>query len=110
MEGSEVRRERAARWTLGLLSTVLFAYALVRAHTVSFSYDEAYTFLQHVRKGMLYQQDYDQMGGNHHLLNVWGMWVSMKLFGNSELALRLPNLLAYAFYLYATARIALRAR
>lgn len=110
MEGSDGRHERAARWTLGLLSAVLFTYALVRAHTVSFSYDEAYTFLRHVRTGMFYQQAYDQMGGNHHLLNVWGMWVSMKLFGSSELALRLPNLLAYVLYLYATARIALKAR
>lgn len=99
-----------AFWPILGLSVLLFAYAAVRAHTVSFSYDESYTFLQHVRKGMFYQQDYDQMGGNHHLLNVWGMWVSMKLFGNSELALRLPNLLAYVLYLYATARIALKAR
>lgn len=96
-------------WVLFGLAMVLFAYALVRAHTVSFSYDESYTYLQHVRKDMFYQQAYDQMGGNHHLLNVWGMWVSMKLFGTSELALRLPNLLAYVLYLYATARIALKA-
>ena len=31
------------------------------------------------------------------------------LFGDSELALRLPNLLAHALFLYASARIALRA-
>lgn len=102
-------RWNTATWLLFGLSLVLFAYAAVRAHTVSFSYDESYTYLQHVRKGMFYQQAYDQMGGNHHLLNVWGMWVSMKLFGNSEFALRLPNLLAYVLYLYATARIALKA-
>lgn len=103
-------RMNGTKWVLFGLSFVLFAYAAIRAHTVSFSYDESYTFLQHVRKGMFYQQAYDQMGGNHHLLNVWGMWVSMKLFGNGEFALRLPNLLAYVLYLYATARIELQAQ
>ena len=102
--------QRWKKWLLAGLALVLWCYAAVRAHTVSFSYDEAYTFMQHVRKGMFYQQDYDQMGGNHHLLNVWGMWASMKLFGTSELALRVPNLLAYVLYLYATARIALKAQ
>jgi hypothetical protein len=103
-------RPRKTAWVLGGLSLLLFSYTAVRAHTVSFSYDESYTFMQHVRKGMFYQQDYDQMGGNHHLLNVWGMWASMKLLGTSEIALRLPNLLAYVLYLYATARIAITAQ
>lgn len=88
--------------------TCLFAYAVVRAITVSFSYDECFTFLEHVSKDRFYQTQHDQMGGNHHLLNVWLMWLSWKLFGNGELALRLPNLLAYALYLYAAGRIALR--
>ncbi|MBL0129400.1 MAG: glycosyltransferase family 39 protein [Flavobacteriales bacterium] len=101
---------RIARWTIGILALLLLAYAVVRACTVSFSYDETFTFMEHVRKDMFYQRAFDQMGGNHHLLNVWGMWVSMKLFGTSEMALRLPNLLAYVGYLYAGARIALRAR
>lgn len=101
------------RWTnrlLGLLALVLWCYAAVRAHTVSFSYDETYTFTRHVLKNMFYQQEYDAMGGNHHLLNVWGMWASRRFFGESEFALRLPNLLAYVLYLYASARIALKAR
>ncbi len=89
---------------------MLFAYAATRAHLVSFTYDETYTYMEHVRKGLFYQTAFDQMGGNHHLLNVWGMWLSRKLFGESEFALRLPNLLAYAVYLVASAGIALRAR
>lgn len=50
------------------------------------------------------------MGGNHHLLNVWGMMLANGIFGNSEAALRLPNLVGHAIYLYATARMALLAR
>lgn len=106
---TEGATSRVGAWVITGLALLLWCYAAIRAHTVSFSYDESYTFLEHVRKGMFYQQAYDQMGGNHHLLNVWGMWGSMKLFGTSEFALRLPNLLAYVLYLYATARISLKA-
>lgn len=104
--------ESVRRWpaaALLLLSALLFGYAAVRAYEVSFTYDESYTFLQHVRKGVFYQQSFDQMGGNHHLLNVWLMMAARALLGDSELALRLPNLLAYTMYLFASARIALRA-
>ncbi len=95
-------------WVL-LLALLLLTYTTLRAYTVSFSWDEAYTFMHHVRKGVFYQDAYDQMGANHHLLNVWLMWGSMKAFGTSEIALRLPNLLAHVCFLYATGRIALKA-
>jgi len=100
----------AMPWVLALIGLPLFAYAAVRAGTVSFSYDECYTFLEHVRKDRFYQDRFDQMGGNHHLLNVWLMWASWKLFGDGEFALRLPSLAAYALYLFATGAIALRSR
>ncbi|MFZ1688365.1 MAG: hypothetical protein WAU70_13130, partial [Flavobacteriales bacterium] len=94
---------------LGVVALLLLAYTTVRACTVSFTWDESYTFMHHVRKGVFYQDAFDKMGGNHHLLNVWLMWLSMKLFGVGELALRLPNLVAHVCYLYATSRIALKA-
>jgi hypothetical protein len=97
------------RWTIVLIATLLLVYTTIRAATVSFTYDEAYTFMNHVRKGLFFQDTFDPMGANHHLLNVWSMWGSWKLFGDSELALRLPNLIAHVLYLYGGARIALRA-
>jgi|GEM_PF-1939400 len=101
---------RLVRWSLFGLGLLLLTYTVVRAVTVSFSWDETWTFLRHVLRGIFYQRTYDQMGANHHLLNVWGMWLSWKLFGDGTLALRLPNLLAHAIYLYASGRIALKAR
>ena len=95
---------------LALLSLALFVFAVVKAGRVSFSYDETWTYLQHVRKGLLFQPPEPGMMGNHHLLNVWGMMLARRLLGDSELALRSPNLLAYAGYLFATVRIVLRAR
>ncbi len=99
-----------ARWCIVGLGLLLLAYTTVRAVTVSFSWDETWTFIHHVTKSIFYQRTYDAMGGNHHLLNVWMMWLSWKIFGSSVLALRLPDLLAHVIYLYATGRIALKAR
>lgn len=98
-----------ASWAILLIALAAFSYTIVRACTVSFSWDEAYTFMNHVRTDILYLSEYDTAGANHHLLNVWSMWVCMKLFGTSELALRIPNLLAHALYLYGSARIASKA-
>ncbi|MCB9182598.1 MAG: glycosyltransferase family 39 protein [Flavobacteriales bacterium] len=99
-----------ARVCIALLVSVLLAYSITRAITVSLSWDESWTFMHHVLPGMFYQEAYDKMGGNHHLLNVWLMWGSTRLFGESELALRLPNLLAHVMFLMASAGIALRSR
>lgn len=88
----------------------LLAYTVLRAWRTSFTWDESFTFIYHVLPGVLFQHSFDQMGANHHLLNVWGMIAANRSFGISELVLRLPNLLAHVIYLYASARIALQAR
>lgn len=111
-EGTHLGQSRKANfpWMVISIGLLLLAYTTVRAISVSFSWDESWTYIHHVSKAMFYQQAYDKMGGNHHLLNVWLMWLSSKLFGDGTLALRLPNLMAHAVYLYATGRIALKAR
>jgi hypothetical protein len=76
-------------------------YLVARAISVSFSWDEAYTYLHHVRPGVLWPERFDEMGANHHLLNVWGMWLADRLLGPAEWMLRLPNVLAGALYLGA---------
>ncbi len=100
----------AARTWVVLCALALLAYSVLRAVLVSFSWDESWTYLHHVLPGMFFQEEHDKMGGNHHLLNVWGMMLANGIFGNSEAALRLPNLVGHAIYLYATARMALLAR
>jgi len=46
------------------------------------------------------------MAANNHLLNTWLVWLSTRLFGDGEAAIRLPNIAAYAVYLYYTGRFA----
>lgn len=89
---------------------MLLAYATTRAITVSITWDESWTYTNYILKNVFYQQAYDKMGGNHHLLNVWLMWICHKLFGDGVLSLRLPSLIAHAVYLYASGRMALKAR
>lgn len=93
-----------------LSGALLLGYSILRAITVSFSWDESWTYIHHVTKGVFYQTTFNDMGANFHLLNVWLMRLSSKLFGDGQLALRLPNLAAHVAYLYATGRIALKAR
>ncbi|MBK8500176.1 MAG: hypothetical protein IPL52_15475 [Flavobacteriales bacterium] len=81
-----------------ILLLLAWAYLIKRALGVSFSWDEAYSYLHHVKPLVLWPQAFDSMGANHHLLNVWGMCLSAALFGNGELALRLPNLLFFGVY------------
>lgn len=100
---------RRRGWLLAGLGSVLLIHTTIRAATVSFTWDEGFTFMQHVSRGKFFQDTFDMMGANHHLLNVWGMMACLKLFGSSELSLRVPNLLAHVLYLYASARIASRA-
>jgi hypothetical protein len=91
---------------LWLLAALALGYVVLRSVVLSFTYDETYTYLEHVRKNVFFLTEFDQMGGNHHLLNVWGMWISERLFGNAAWALRLPSVLAFAGFLYAALRIA----
>lgn len=100
----------ATQLTVICIGLLLLAYSTARAVTVSVSWDESWTWVHHVSRNMFYQQAYDKMGGNHHLLNVWLMWACHKLFGDGVLSLRLPSLAAHAIYLYASGRLALKAR
>ena len=108
--GKHAPQRKAAQLIVTFIGLLLLAYTTARAITVSFSWDESWTWVHHVSKNMFYQEAFGKMGGNHHLLNVWLMWLCDKLFGDGVLSLRLPNLIANALYLYASARIALKAR
>lgn len=98
------------RWALGISAAVLLAYISIRAHTVSFGFDEAFTYMYHVRKGKLVLLEHDLSTANHHALNVWGMWLFMKLFGPNDFAMRVPNLIGGLVYFYAAMRLSLLSR
>lgn len=75
-----------------ILVTGVFAYVVIRANSLSFTHDEAFSYK------FLIGQDDPQVTANHHILNTQLMGVSKSLFGKSELALRLPNVLAFLLF------------
>lgn len=79
---------------LGLIS--LFVYIVFRATTFSFTHDESLSYS--ITQGVSYQRT----TANNHVLNTFLMDWSSRIFGKSELALRLPNVLAFGIYLFAT--------
>lgn len=96
------------RWYLILPAILLFIYIVLRACRLSLTWDEAHTFFEYVRTPQWWPGGYNYMSANNHLLNTWLMKCSVSLFGESELALRLPNVIAGGFYLSASIFIASR--
>lgn len=82
--------------SLLLIGMGLWLYVLFRASTLAFTYDESLTYTMGVYQGRLPQNT------NNHFLNTVLMILSSSLFGNSELALRLPNVLAHILYLISS--------
>ncbi|HRD51008.1 MAG TPA: hypothetical protein PKY96_00355 [Flavobacteriales bacterium] len=88
---------------LVLCAAVILALCTHRAATASFTHDEAITFLNYPQLSVGKLLNHESAYTNNHLLNSLAMKGSMALFGTSELALRLPNLLALVLYLVYTA-------
>ena len=98
------------RLILFFLSLILLGYTAYRAFVLSFTWDEAFTFISFVRKNSWIPHEYNAMSANNHLLNTWLMNLSYHLFGNQEWALRLPNIFAHIVYLYFSAKLCLQFR
>lgn len=75
---------------------------------MSFTHDESANFIYGVIPGLKNLIIFNFADANNHLLNTFLMILSHKLFGHSEIALRLPNLMAYIFYLLFSALLALK--
>ncbi len=71
----------------------LFALNVFRAVTYPFTHDEALSYL--IFNGQPYWAD----SANNHLLNTALMKAAAALLGDSEIVLRLPNILAHGVYL-----------
>src|SRR5258706_15038611 len=91
---------------LVLMSCLLFAYAAARATVVPITWDEAFSYLEFTRKGLLLPFGHLRaMAANNHYLNTWLTYLTTSVLGVSELTLRLPALTACALFLYYTARL-----
>lgn len=76
-----------------VIYVALFIYVAIRAYTLSFTHDESLSY------EIINGNEQLANTANNHVLNTTLMALSSALFGNSEFALRLPNVLAFALYL-----------
>ena len=96
---SHTRRER---W-LSILSTAflvaLFIALVYKAASVSFSTDEGYSYELYVGSDEFsLVRNYD---ANLHVIHTFLTWLSVRLFGLSEINMRLPSLLGCVIYFAA---------
>ncbi len=83
------------------ISLLIFAYVAMRTATVAITHDEALTYAWHVTGGwrdiVLFRTT--GLPDNNHVLSTLLCKISVKLFGVSELTLRLPAILGCLLYL-----------
>ncbi|HKR03267.1 MAG TPA: hypothetical protein VJY62_01420 [Bacteroidia bacterium] len=90
---------------LFILSAFLFLYVAVRGYCLAITWDEAWSYLEFVRKGFLSPYYFTGGAANNHLLNTWLVYLTSSSFGVNEFTLRIPNILAYGLFLFYTAKI-----
>ncbi len=90
-----------------ILLAGLFAVCVYRAATQSFVHDEALTFRLYIAGPA--EAIFESYDPNHHFLNTLLMRLSASIFGDSELALRLPALAGAALYFVSIYRLSLAA-
>lgn len=87
-----------------LLFSFLFVYIVLRALLVDTLHDEVASYMFY-----FYQGDYVgatiQWDANNHLLNSFIGHLLYKVFGDNFFVLRLPNVIAFVLYFWATVRL-----
>jgi len=78
---------------------IVFSYVTIKASISSFTHDESFSYLHYIQKSFMDIITFSDWYTNNHVLNSLLMKYSEKLFGNSEVALRLPNLLLFIVYM-----------
>lgn len=84
-------------------------YLVLRAIYVPLAHDELLTFFKYIQPGdfLPYESFWDT---NNHFFNTLLSWGCYKLFGSSQAALRLPNLLGGVLYLYFSYRLIIQVK
>lgn len=100
------RRERLC---VALLFSFLWLYLFLRACYLPLLHDEIATFFYYVQSDV-FMPPHAHWDANNHVLNsALSNW-SYHLFGQSPLALRLPNVLSFPLYFFGVAGLASRLR
>ena len=92
---NSIKKIRAGNLLLLVVLFLLLFYVVYRAANLSITHDEGLTF------EIILGNKYLSETANNHFLNTFLMSVCYKLFGSSELSLRIPNILGFILYAFA---------
>jgi len=84
---------------IAILSVSLIGLSFSKALFTSFTHDESFTFNHFVHSSISDIFTYKYVSANNHLLNTLLMKLFGHCFGESEIILRLPNIIAHAGYI-----------
>ncbi len=88
-------------YALIVAAVILFALTVYRAANLSMTHDESGTYLFFIQENVMdyFHEKKLWKSANNHLLNTVGMQASVHAFGQSDLTVRLPNVLSGLLYL-----------
>lgn len=92
------------RYLFASIALFFFTYVVLCAIYVPLTVDEAWTYGEFIRGDFWNVVTYTHPTANNHILNSL-LAKPFALVSSSELSLRMPNVLAYALYLYASFKI-----
>jgi hypothetical protein len=94
-----------ATYSLITVGVLLFAYTFTRACILSITWDEAFSYLEFVRTGIVFPDKYGDMSANNHLLYTGLEIYLTHLLGTAEWVLRLPSLVAHILFLVYSVKL-----
>ncbi len=87
-----------------LMAGLLTIYLLLRSVIVTILHDVVSTYIIYIKRGNFIPWT-AYPDANNHFLNSLLTWISFKAFGNSEWALRLPNVLMFPLFLLSVYKV-----
>lgn len=105
-----IKQEHRLAIIITAIATILWCFAVAKAHFTSMTHDEASTYFHHLQSGFFkcfYSSDCWR-SANNHLLNTLLWQQTIQWFGPTELGMRLPNLLGHLIFLGSSAFLVLR--
>ncbi|MCI5057302.1 MAG: hypothetical protein MRY83_14400 [Flavobacteriales bacterium] len=87
------------------IGTLIGLYVILKSSISSFTHDESFSYLNYPQDSFMDIISFNDWFMNNHILNSLFMKYSEILFGNSEIALRLPNILLLFVYMIYSYRI-----
>ena len=85
-----------------IFTLAILVYLTLRAINSGLVNDESFTFFRYISSNRPMPFIWgDHISANNHILNSLLAWCTFKVFGISELIIRLPNLLSFILYAYS---------